>query len=35
MDWREFYESDEFRAYRLKVVEEIGCYTFGMVSHAA
>ena len=35
MDWREFYESDEFKAYRLKVVEEIGCYTFGMVSHAA
>ena len=35
MDWREFYESDEFRAYRLKVVEEIGCYTYGMVSHAA
>jgi hypothetical protein len=35
VDWREFYESDEFRAYRLKVVEEIGTYTYGMVSHAA
>lgn len=35
MDWREFFESDEFSAYRLKVVEEIGNYTYGMVSHAA
>ena len=32
MDWREFYESDEYAAYRLKLVEEVGNYTYSMVS---
>ena len=32
MDWREFYESDEYAAYRQKLVEEVGTYTYSMVS---
>ena len=34
MDWREFFESDEYAAYRQRLAEEIGAYAFMYVSHS-
>lgn len=35
MDWREFYESDEFSAYRQRMIDEIANYTYMMLFQSA